>query len=373
MKLQNKVRANSKGLTHCNETAGNPSPPCSYTPSHPRLCRYAALTAFTTLLLLWMGGLVTSHEAGMAVPDWPTTYGYNMFFFPFSHWAGNIFYEHTHRLIASAVGFMTIILVVWLWLKEPRRWVCWLGVGALLAVIVQGILGGLRVTEMMDELGIFHATLAQLFFVLVAAIALFTSRWWFEASRTPAIRADGLRRIYLATAALIFLQLIIAATMRHQHAGLAIPDFPLVYGKIWPAVDSDSILRFNQMRTEIMTANPITAFQVELQMVHRLVAMLILAAILTAAWKTKKFLGWNSLLTKISLAAVGLIAIQILLGAATIWTNKSADIATAHVAVGALSFLAAVMLVLVSWRTLEAPVKAPAPVPLPIELQPKRT
>src|SRR6185295_5356358 len=115
---------------------------------HPWLDRFAWLTEGATFLLLGLGGLVTSHEAGLAVPDWPTTYGYNMFFFPFSKWKGGIFYEHTHRLVASLVGFLTVILAVWLWLKEARRWMRRLGTAALLAVILQGILGGLRVTEL---------------------------------------------------------------------------------------------------------------------------------------------------------------------------------------------------------------------------------
>src|SRR5688572_31425848 len=98
---------------------------------------YAVLTAMVTFYLVWRGGLVTSHGAGMAVPDWPTTYGYNMFFFPFSKWIGGAFFEHSHRLIASIVGFLTVILTVWLWMKEERRWLRWWGVGALVAVIVQ--------------------------------------------------------------------------------------------------------------------------------------------------------------------------------------------------------------------------------------------
>src|SRR5256885_380671 len=92
------------------------------------LHRFAVATAFATLLLICVGGVVTSNEAGMAVPDWPTSYGYNMFFFPFAQWwrVGGIFYEHSHRLIASAVGFLTVILTVWLWLNEARRWLRWL-------------------------------------------------------------------------------------------------------------------------------------------------------------------------------------------------------------------------------------------------------
>src|SRR5437762_7781702 len=112
------------------------------------LNHFAWLTATATLLLICSGGMVTSKGVGLAVPDWPTTFGYNMFFFPFSKWLGprfgGIFYEHGHRLAASAVGLLTIILTLWLWLKEERRWVRWLGVGALFAVILQGVLGGLR-------------------------------------------------------------------------------------------------------------------------------------------------------------------------------------------------------------------------------------
>src|SRR5438046_9060306 len=109
------------------------------------LSRYALLTALATLVLICFGGLVTSHEAGMAVPDWPNTFGYNLFFFPISRWVGGIFYEHTHRLVASGVGLLTTILAVWLWFKESRCWLRWLGVGGLIAVVVQGAVGGVLV------------------------------------------------------------------------------------------------------------------------------------------------------------------------------------------------------------------------------------
>src|SRR5476651_2667029 len=146
------------------------------------LHRFALLTAIATFLLLGAGGLVTSHEAGMSVPDWPTSYGYNMFLFPIAKWwhAGNIFYEHSHRLFASGVGFLTTILAIWIWLKDSRRWMKWLGIIAFLLVIAQGVLGGLRVTMHMNSLGIFHGVVAQTFFVLTCAIALFTSRFWIE-------------------------------------------------------------------------------------------------------------------------------------------------------------------------------------------------
>ena len=148
----------------------------------PALFWFAVLNAIATFLLIGLGGLVTSHEAGMSVPDWPTTYGYNMFVFPLDKWVGGIFYEHSHRLLASAVGLLTTILAVWLWLKDARKWIQWLGITAFLLVIVQGILGGLRVRWMLDWLGIPHGAVAQTFLVLTCAIALFVSRWWVNSA-----------------------------------------------------------------------------------------------------------------------------------------------------------------------------------------------
>ncbi len=316
------------------------------------LSRYATLTAAVTLVLICVGGVVTSRGAGMSVPDWPTTYGYNMFFFPFSKWVGGIFYEHSHRLVASLVGLMTVALAVWLWMKEARAWLRWLGVAAVVLVVLQGVLGGLRVTALKDELGIFHATLAQMFFVLVSAVALFTSRWWREA--TPGRDGTGLRQVFAMATAMIVTQLVLGATMRHQHAGLAIPDFPAAYGKVWPAMDVESVARYNQLRSEVVAANPITAAQIGLQMAHRLGAVLILLVVLWAARASWRALGMGSPLTKLSLAWLALIVAQAALGAATIWTNKSADIATAHVGVGALTLVTGVLLTLAAYRCLVA-------------------
>ena len=151
--------------------------------------------------------------------------------------------------------------------------------------------------------------------------------------------------------------------MRHQHAGLAIPDFPAAYGKIWPAMDEVSVARYNQLRVEATALKPITAFQIALQMGHRLIALLILAAVTAIVWKTKQRFGWASLLTKTSMLWLGLILVQAALGAATIWTDKSADIATGHVAVGALSLVTGTMLSLAGLRCLRKP---PSPVELAV-------
>ena len=309
--------------------------------TNPWLCRFAVLTAFVTFLLIGLGGLVTSHGAGMSVPDWPNTYGYNMFAFPISKWVGGIFYEHTHRLLASAVGLLTTVLAGWLWLADSRKWMHWLGLAAFLGVIAQGILGGLRVTLHMDSLGVFHATIAQLFFILLCAIALFTSRFWRELTAHPNnfFISRGLRTLVLATTLLVFVQLIIAATMRHQHAGLAISDFPLAYGKIWPATNPDAVASYNAHRVSVTEEAPITAFQIELQMAHRVVALAILILVAACAWQAWRRLGGKDSLAKLALFWLALILVQVALGAATIWTNKAADVATAHVMVGALSLV----------------------------------
>ena len=320
---------------------------------------FAVITALASLGLIGIGGLVTSHGAGMAVPDWPTSRGYNMFALPIHFWKGGVFFEHTHRLWASTVGVLVVFLTRWLggWgSRQPLLAVGFVEVVAGVALILlkpefksvghflsgiggvvllgatvwtrntpmpaplpawgwaafglvqlQGLLGGLRVTLASDQLGIFHATLAQLFLVLVSAIALFTSGWWLnfcrkceapsqrgrtlstsEPSQYPHNAGEdtrGLRilsvppalgRLFLFTTLAILAQLVIAAAMRHQHAGLAIPDFPLAYGQVWPDTSADAVARYNQKRIEAKEPTPVTTVQIVLQMVHRAMAISIL-------------------------------------------------------------------------------------------------
>jgi cytochrome c oxidase assembly protein subunit 15 len=302
------------------------------------LCGFAVLTAVATLALIGVGGLVTSHGAGMAVPDWPTSYGYNMFALPFSKWVGGVFYEHTHRLVASSVGFLTMILAGWLWVKEERRWLRWLGVIALFAVIAQGVLGGLRVTLLKQELGIFHATLAQVFLVLVCSIAFFLSDSWKRLVEIgPTIKLHGWLRPALVTATLfILVQLVLGATMRHQHAGLAVPDFPLAYGQAWPRTDDKFIEEINAKRVDSRDFNPITANQIYLHMAHRVTAICITALVLCCIGLVRKS-GAPATLRKFVYGWGVLIALQATLGALTVLTNKAADVATLHVLCGAVS------------------------------------
>src|SRR3954464_14265822 len=165
------------------------------------LNRFAWFTAVATLLLICSGGMVTSKGYGLAVPDWPTTFGYNMFLFPVSKWIGGILFEHTHRLLASVVGFLTVILAIWLWRGDDRPWVRSLGVIAVGAVILQGVLGGIRVTLLRDQIGIFHACLAQAFLGLLVFIALATTGFW---------RSLTNRKVVLATISKLAIAITVA-------------------------------------------------------------------------------------------------------------------------------------------------------------------
>src|SRR4051794_41009094 len=176
------------------------------------LHRFSTFLAAFTVLLLLAGSLVTSTGSGLSVPDWPTSYGWNMFTFPPSKWVGGILYEHGHRLIASTVGFLTILLAGWLWRAEPRRWVKRLGAAALAAVIVQGVLGGITVLFFLPAaISTAHAALAEIFFCLTVAIALVTSPRWLQGD--DAVDDPILRRVATTATALVFVQILVGAAM----------------------------------------------------------------------------------------------------------------------------------------------------------------
>ncbi len=315
------------------------------------LNRFAWLTCVATLLLICSGGMVTSKGVGLAVPDWPTTFGYNMFLFPVSKWVGGILFEHTHRLMGSLVGFLTIILAVWLWLTEDRQWLRNLGVIALGGVIVQGILGGLRVTMMKDEIGIFHACIAQAFLGLLIVIALVTTNFWrtlanerFDVQKFAPIRTLG-----IAITIAIYVQLGLGATMRHQHRDLAILDFPTANGAWIPDTSATALAKINAWR-DARGFSEVTVFQIWLQMAHRLLAFIIAIAVVAFCLRVGRDAPRFAALKRLSVFWVALIACQIALGAWTIWSNKAADIATAHVALGAVMLSFGVSISAICWR-----------------------
>jgi cytochrome c oxidase assembly protein subunit 15 len=293
------------------------------------LHRYAKFVSAATVLLIVAGGLVTSTGSGLSVPDWPTSYGWNMFTFPMKHMVGGIFYEHGHRLIASGVGVLTIGLAFWLWKAEPRRWMRVLGFTALAAVCVQGLLGGITVLYFLPTaVSTAHAGLAQIFFCLTIAIALFTSPSWTAPSQNP-VDDRKLRLVATTTTACIYLQIIVGATMRHSEAGLAIPDFPLVFGGLVP---------------------PEWTAQIAIHYAHRVGAVLVTLAIAATVGHVVYHHSRRGELRRPALTLACLVLVQITLGAFVIWSQKNVAINTAHVAVGALTLATSLVLTLRSHR-----------------------
>jgi heme a synthase len=291
--------------------------------------RLALLLCCATFPLVWIGGMVTTYKAGMAVPDWPTTYGYNLFLYPWKTWIfgpWDLFIEHGHRLFASAVGMLTIALCVLLWKTAQPRWLLMLGFVALAAVIFQGVLGGLRVVLNERTLAMLHGCTGPAFFAFTAALAAVSSRRWRENSNSATGDASpGLLFMTVATPVLAYLQIILGAQVRH-----IAPD-----------------------------AAPQT-FQI-LVFFHVAVGLALLAQIIAAAvavWRSRIAASVN---IRLALILCGLVAVQVVLGCGT-WIVKygwpaflfnsdnsvaftvqaqswwQAQITTAHVAVGSLIF-----------------------------------
>jgi heme a synthase len=180
------------------------------------LYRWSVLLAFCTLLLVVAGGLVTSRDAGLSVPDWPLSYGKLM-----PQMEGGILYEHGHRMVATTVGLLTIVSMIWLLRVEPRRWLRWLGATALVAVIAQGVLGGLTVIYLLPWwISTAHACLAQLFFSTTVAMALFTSGWWRQGPRPIEENPRfPIRDLSIAAPVCVLAQLALGAAARHKAIG----------------------------------------------------------------------------------------------------------------------------------------------------------
>ena len=295
----------------------------------PWLHRMARLTAGATFLLIVIGGIVTSTDSGLAVPDWPTTFGYNMFLYPLSEMVGGILYEHSHRLMGSLVGILMIGLFILILVKDSRKWLKWLGLAALIAVIVQGVLGGLRVTQINRNFAIVHACLAQAFFALLCGIAWFTSReWWQDRNVSPSETTRKLRRLSLITTCLIYVQLIFGAILRHTGSRL----------------DAHLLFAFLVALHIFLLVRRILGTKDEAQRIGQAMPLLLL----------------------------GLLAIQLMLGTGAFFAKLTAfgetfataltvTITTAHVAVGALMLVSSFVLTLKIYRFTDASVSADAP------------
>ena len=303
---------------------------------------FTLLVAASTAVLIFAGGLVTSTGSGLSVPDWPNSYGWFMFTFPFEHMVGGIFYEHSHRLIASTVGFLILVRAFTLWRVEPRRWVKRLGFVALAAVITQGILGGITVLWYLpDPVSIAHASLAQIVFCLTTTIALATSPGWRRAYVSSAGREAGnaqagtgndaiLQRIAVVTTGLVYLQIVVGATMRHTEAGLAIPDFPWAFGHVIP---------------------PHWTPKIAIHFAHRVGALVVTMMTLATAGHVFYHHPRRRALVRPAVVLVGLVCVQVTLGALTVLSQKHYIINSLHVVTGGLVLVTSLVLTLRAHRT----------------------
>ena len=273
---------------------------------------FAVFVAAATALLIFAGGLVTSTGSGLSVPDWPNTYGWFMFAFPLEKMVGGIFYEHSHRLIASVVGFLIVVLAVWLWRAEPRPWVRRLGYAALGAVITQGILGGITVLWFLpDPISIAHAGLAQLVFCLTVTIAVVTSAGW---KRDYPTNDATLQTVAIVTTVATYAQILVGATMRHTDAGLAIPDFPLAFGHLVP---------------------PQWTPPIAIHYAHRIGALIVTLLVIATTAHVLRHHRSNPELRRPSLLLLSFVAVQLTLGALTVLSGKQYVINSLHVVTGA--------------------------------------
>lgn len=278
------------------------------------LHRYIVVCATATIVLIFIGGLVTSTGSALAVPDWPLAFG--RFIPPLT---GGIRFEWGHRLVAGAVAFLTLILAIWMWWREPRQWVRTTAFAALGLIILQSVLGGLTVLMLLPlALAVAHAATAQAFFCLMVAMVVFSSRGFGRRVDNNEIRLPckrpSLTPLAIATTVATYTQILVGAVMRHLGAGLAIPDFPTSYGRLVP---------------------PFYSFAVDINFAHRCGALVVTLLISWTFVRTIRFYSAERPLRNGAVLLLALVAMQITLGALTIWSGRAVLPTTAHVATGA--------------------------------------
>ncbi|MGZ6228631.1 MAG: COX15/CtaA family protein [Candidatus Binataceae bacterium] len=291
------------------------------------LHRFAVFAAAATFVLVFAGGLVTSTGSAMAVPSWPLDAGRLI---P-QQWGAGVLFEWGHRAIAGTVSILTLTLAVWVWIAERRKWVRYTALAAFGMVVVQAVLGGITVLLNLPlTFAVAHAMTGQAFFCLMVAIALFTNPRWEKMA--PPARQTGrtpLTPLAAATTAIIYLQIIVGALMRHMHAGLAIPDFPLAFGHLVP---------------------PMFSMPIAVNFAHRCGAVMVTAMVLWTVARVLRQYGDEPAFRRPALGLLVLLAVQIGLGAATILSRRAVIPTTSHVAVGAVVLATCLALTLRAWH-----------------------
>lgn len=306
------------------------APATARTDSPPAFARgphwVAVFAAAVTLPLLVSGGQVTTYRVGMAVPDWPTTFGINMFLYRFWNSSWGVFIEHRHRLLGSALGVATIVLALWFIGFERRRWMKAMGVVALLAVIGQGLLGGNRVLLNSTFYAAVHGCTGQAVFALLVALCVLSGRVWMEAGK-PRPDPDHLRRRSLVTLILVYAQIVAGANLRHFGSGLVL---------------------------------------------HAVLAVAVWGHAAILVWRVERSAGGVPELIPSARAMGLLVSLQVVLGVAAWWmlspfdgiprtvTEPQALIRTGHVVNGALLLASSVVLTLRAFRHLAPAARASA-------------
>ena len=377
-----------------NQNKGSPIP------YRPWLHRFAVLFVIFAFGVITLGGTVTSKNVGLSVPDYPNTFGFPMLAVPFDLWfgRGGIFWEHSHRLVAMGIGILAIVMMFWLLhTQRDREWLRWLGVAALIGVIIEGLMGGLRVTELDVRFAMAHGIFAQIILCATVLIAAATSRLWLTSrhaqrspvawavptekllnsvgkahptadavNRTPmnlgdsapqptfpfergrirgrALGVPRLRPLLYIMLGVLFVQLVLGASVRHTRSALAIPDFPTSYGSLVPPLSNASIhsaineLPYEQDNTYYSVA------QVSVHYAHRVWAVLVLGLTLFVVIRSLRYHGRQRGIKRPAVALLVLLPIQLLLGAMVVWTQRHAEVATAHQAIGAAILATATLL-----------------------------
>lgn len=322
----------------------------------PALAWFAVIGAAWVFVLVMLGAFTTSIGAGMVFPDWPLSDGS----LDPAGWLHNLaeFAEHSHRLSAGLMSAITLVLAGWLWRCEARAWVRRLGWGAVALVLLQAVVGGLRVllnpvevtavdTSLGQLFAMLHAGLAQIFVCSLFAIAAALSRPWIEGPPgRPGIGA-GTRRLGVICCGLLLVQLAIAAVMRHTFSGLAIPTFPLTpEGGLIPAQWD---------------------FHVAINFAHRAMALILALALSALAVAVAREPGAGAGIKGLAGTMLALLVGQILLGASVVWSGRNPYITTAHVLVGALTLAVTFLVTWLTHRDVLVARSRPAAPPPPAE------
>jgi heme a synthase len=298
---------------------------------HPSVHRFAVFVVCWAILLLIAGALVTSNEAALSVPDWPLSYGTLT-----PPMVGGIRYEHSHRVIAAVLGLLSIVLAVWVWAKDERRWLRWFSVIAVAGIAAQGVLGGEVVRQLLHYwLPVAHACFAQIVFAALLSIAVFTSRWWI--SDQPQLEDTGSPSIHslaIANAVVIYLQVILGAGFRHKE----IP--------VWP---------------------------------HMVGALIVLGMVIWLAAVLRRRFEKSAAISKTRILLHAILGTQLLLGLGAYWSRlTTADapqpmplmvtLTVLHTVVGAILFGVSILIVLLCYRLVPRRRELPAATQRPVAI-----